>query len=143
MFHRTKNKDKKWFCKSCLHCFSSESINGKQLVKLEERIIKFENYFKQIKLFVLMINLLNQLLFTEVKMQLMNLLKQFLKNMNIAKKIMKEHFNKNLIMTKEDLFHLDHCHVTAKFRGAAHKSCNLIFKLTRKVPVIFHNLKNS
>ena len=39
-----------------------------------------------IKFFVLMINLLNQLLYMGVKMQLMNLLKQFLKNMNIAKK---------------------------------------------------------
>ena len=39
-----------------------------------------------IKLFVLMINLLNQLLYIDVKMQLMNLLKQFLKNINIAKK---------------------------------------------------------
>ena len=39
-----------------------------------------------IKLFVLMINLLNQLLFIGIKMQLMNLLKQFLKNINIAKK---------------------------------------------------------
>ena len=59
MFHKTKNKNKKWFCKSCLQCFSSEnvlvkhkenclSINGKQSVKLEEGIIKFENYFKQI-----------------------------------------------------------------------------------------------
>ena len=56
MFHRTKNKNKKWFCKSCLQCFSSEnisikhreiclSINGKESVKLEG-IIKFENYFK-------------------------------------------------------------------------------------------------
>ena len=122
MFHKTKNKNKKWFCKSCLQCFSSEnvlikhkenclSINGKQSVKLEKGIIKFENYFKQIpvpfkiyadfecnlksvecdegsytkknikitffvvlliKLFVLMIGLLNQLLFIEVKMQLMN-----------------------------------------------------------------------
>ena len=47
------------FCKSCLQCFSSESvlikhkenwlsINGKHLVKLEKGIIKFENYFKQI-----------------------------------------------------------------------------------------------
>ena len=59
MFHKTKNRNKKWFCKSCLQCFSSESllikhkenwlsINGKQLVKLEKGIIKFENYFKQI-----------------------------------------------------------------------------------------------
>ena len=38
------------------------------------------------KLFVLMIDLLSQLLFIEVKIQLMNLLKQFLKNINIAKK---------------------------------------------------------
>ena len=40
-----------------------------------------------IKLFVLMINLVNQLLHIEAKMQLMNLLNQFLKNINIAKKL--------------------------------------------------------
>ena len=135
MFHKTKNKNKKWFCKSCLQCFSSEnvlikhkenclSINGKQSVKLEKEIIEFENYFKQIPvpfkiyadfecnvrgvecyegsctknikitflavlpktLLVLMIDLLSQLLFIGVKMLLMNLLKQFLKNINIVKK---------------------------------------------------------
>ena len=59
MFHKTNKKNKKWFCKSCLKCFSSESvlrkhkenclsINVKQSVKLEKRIIEFENYFKQI-----------------------------------------------------------------------------------------------
>ena len=37
-------------------------------------------------LFVLMINLVNQYLFLEVKMQLLNLLKQFLKSMNTVKK---------------------------------------------------------
>ena len=26
MFHTQKNKNKKWFCKSCLQCFSSENI---------------------------------------------------------------------------------------------------------------------
>ena len=39
-----------------------------------------------IKLFVLMIGLLSQLLFIEVKMPLMNLLKQFLRSINIAEK---------------------------------------------------------
>ena len=39
-----------------------------------------------IKLFGLMIGLLSQLLFTEVKMQLMNLLKQFLRSKSTAKK---------------------------------------------------------
>ena len=31
----------------------------------------------------------------------------------------------------------DYCHVTGKFRGAAHWSCNIYLQLTRKVPVIF------
>ena len=59
MFHKTKNKKKKWFCKNCLQCFSSESvlvkhkedclsINGKQSVKLEKGTIEVETYFKQI-----------------------------------------------------------------------------------------------
>ena len=26
MFHKTKNKNKKWFCKNCLQCFSSENV---------------------------------------------------------------------------------------------------------------------
>ena len=135
MFHKTKNKNKKWFCKSCLQCFSSEnvlikhkedclSINGKQSVNLEKGIIKFENYFKQLpvpfkiygdfecnlrdaeiyegsytknimnmflvvmllRLSALMIGSVSQLLFIEVKMRLMNLLKQFLKNISTARK---------------------------------------------------------
>ena len=39
-----------------------------------------------IKLFALTINLVSQLLFIEVKMQLINLLKQSWKNINIEKK---------------------------------------------------------
>ena len=53
------------------------------------------------KLFVLMISLVNWLLLSEVRMRLINLLKQFLKSMNTAKKVMKKHFNKNLIISEE------------------------------------------
>ena len=35
----------------------------------------------------------------------------------------------------------DHCHISSKFRGAAHFSCNANFKISKKVPVVFHNLK--
>ena len=35
----------------------------------------------------------------------------------------------------------DHCHVTGKYRGSSHWSCNINVELTKKIPVIFHNLK--
>ena len=75
---------------------------------------------------------------------------------------MKKHFNKNLIMIEEEehlfqqsnsccickkLINSDdeklrnHCHVTEKFRDAAHWSCSVNLPLTKKVPVIFHNLR--
>ena len=58
MFHKTKNKNNKYICKSCLQCFSYKkvlnnhkevrlSINGTQSVRLEKRTIQFKNYFKK------------------------------------------------------------------------------------------------
>ena len=75
---------------------------------------------------------------------------------------MRKKFNKNLIMSAEEneRFELtiicwicgklidvsdnkvrDHCHITGKYRGATHYSCNINLKITKKFPVIFHNLK--
>ncbi|XP_065645294.1 uncharacterized protein LOC136075785 [Hydra vulgaris] len=34
----------------------------------------------------------------------------------------------------------DHCHLTGKYRGAAHKICNLTYKIPEFFPVLFHNL---
>ena len=34
----------------------------------------------------------------------------------------------------------DHCHLTGRYRGAAHSKCNLAYKLPDFYPVIFHNL---
>src|ERR1043165_4887301 len=34
----------------------------------------------------------------------------------------------------------DHCHLTGKFRGAAHNDCNLNYKVPKFFPVLFHNL---
>ena len=35
----------------------------------------------------------------------------------------------------------DQCHVTGRFRGAAHNKCNINLRLPRKLPIIFHNLQ--
>ena len=57
MFNKTKNRNKKHFCKCCLQCFSSKEIlvehkidclviNGKQSVKLKSSSIRFKNHSK-------------------------------------------------------------------------------------------------
>ena len=76
---------------------------------------------------------------------------------------MKKHFNKELVMTKKTMKILrsllnvgaviiivlilmfkvrDHCHITGKHRGSAHRDCNNNLKLNHKIPMVFHNLKN-
>ncbi|XP_065651152.1 uncharacterized protein LOC136079347 [Hydra vulgaris] len=34
----------------------------------------------------------------------------------------------------------DHCHITGKYRGAAHQNCNLNYKIPKFFPALFHNL---
>ena len=75
---------------------------------------------------------------------------------------MNKHFNKNLIISEEEehLFQKsnscwiceklidngdqkvrDYCHVTGKFRSSAQWSYNINLQLTKKVPIIFYNLR--
>lgn len=34
----------------------------------------------------------------------------------------------------------DHCHLTDKYRGAAHNKCNLEYRIPKHYPIFFHNL---
>ena len=87
-------------------------------------------------------------------------IKAIFKEYSYCKKVTKKQFNKHLIMSEEEeQFQSsntcwicekriddnkkvrDHCQVTSKFRGAAHWSCNINVQLTKKVPVMFHNLR--
>ena len=95
-----------------------------------------------------------------------NAVNKFIKSIfneyDYCRKIMKKHFNRNFIMSAEENEKFEmanicwicgrlienydnkvryHCHITGKYRGAEHCSCNINLKITKKVPVIFHNLK--
>ena len=46
-------------------------------------------------------------------------------------------------LTKDDVKNYkvrDHCHFTGRYRGAAHKICNLKYRKPNFTPVVFHNL---
>ena len=74
-----------------------------------------------------------------------------------------KHFNKELVMTKEDNEYFenltkcwicdndyidgdvnvrDHCHITGKYRASANRDCNINAKLNHKISVVFCNLRN-
>ena len=75
---------------------------------------------------------------------------------------MKKHLNKELLMTKGDNENFKNsskcwicdndyivtdvkvrdCHITGKYRGSAHRDCNINLKLNHEIPIVFHNLKN-
>ena len=69
---------------------------------------------------------------------------KFKKNMRITRKEEGD-FQKSLVchicenLLRDDKVR-DHCHLTGKYRGAAHNQCNLNYKLPKFYSVIFHNL---
>ena len=89
-------------------------------------------------------------------------IKAILKEYQYCKKVMKKHFNKNLIMSELEEKQIqssntcyicekliddndekvrDHCHITGKFRVTSHWSFNINLQLTKNVSAIFHNLR--
>ena len=90
------------------------------------------------------------------------LIEAILEEYDNCKNVIKNHFNKNLVMsvederrfqssnkcwicnkffTEEDEKARDHDHVTRKYRVFAHSNCNINLKLIKKVPGLFHNLR--
>ena len=99
-----------------------------------------------IKLFVLMINLIRKVVLYRGKNEAYRFIEAIVKEMNYCQKIIKKHFNKNLVMSAvdEERFQLSNncwicdklfdagdgtvrgnCHITGKYRGSAHQSCNM------------------
>ena len=76
-----------------------------------------------------------------------NSIKEFIESIfeqqKYCNKIINKHFNKKLKMTEDEDKNKvrDHCHITGKYRGAAHSQCNLKLKIPSKIPIIFHNLE--
>ena len=54
--------------------------------------------------------------------------------------VIKNHFNRELVMTKEENWKIEKFFIE-KFRGSAHRDCNINLKLNHKIYVVFHNLK--
>ena len=149
MFHKIKDKSKIYFCKNCLQCFSSKNVLTKH--KEDCKVVCIDDRFtKPIVVF-------------RSENAAYEFVKAILKECAYCKKLIKKQLNKNLITSdkEEHLFQQsnscwicekvidndeekvrDHCHVTGKFRGAAHWSCNINLQLTKKVWVMFHNLRD-
>ena len=49
--------------------------------------------------------------------------------------------NYNKKYSEKDIRVRDRCHITGKYRGSAHQDCNINYRLTDKIPVIFHSLR--
>ena len=209
IFNKTKKKNKKYLCKYCWQCFSSESvlvkhkeiglkISGKETVKLKSGFTEFKNYFSQIPApfqiyadfeCILKSVKSNEGFYTEKHQNHIpcsfsyklvcvdnkfskpivvyrggntayRFIAAILQECEYCKKVMKKPFNKNLIISEKEEENFwssnacwicekliddekgrDHYRTTGKYRGAARRSCNVNLKLTKKVVIIFHNLK--
>ena len=92
-----------------------------------------------------------------------NFISSMIEESECCSDVMKKHFNKELVMTKEDNEDFknsnkcwicdnnyidtdvkvrDHCHITGKYRGSAHRDCNTNVNLNHIITAVFHNVKS-
>ena len=147
MYNKTEHKEKKHFCRYCVQFFREEriliedlkvflKINGNQKIKTvgkgKHAVYRFidamlgeETYCGEV------------------------IDKQFNKNLVTNKDDVKDFIDSNKcwiygrLYTEKDTRVRDHGHVTGKYRYSSHKSYNVNFKLSKKVPIVFHNLQGS
>ena len=96
------------------------------------------------------------------KDEVYNFINSMIKESKYCNEVMTKHFNKELVMTKEDnedfkssikcwicdnyyidtdIKVRDHCHIIGKHTGSAYRDCNINLKLNHKIPIVFQNLK--
>ena len=137
-----------------IECISNSSHTRKHQIMLLTVLL--------IKYFVLIINLVKKIVLYRGKDAVYEFIKSILNEYNYCRKVIKKCFCRNLIMSAEEeerfeqsnicwicgkLFEISdrkvryHCHISGKYRGASHWSCNINLKISKTIPVIFHNLK--
>ena len=117
MFSRTKDKDKKHYCMSCLQSFTTEEIlsnhkkqclliNGCQAVNYKSGIKKITNYNKKIailfKIYADIEWFLKRIKIEEGKDCINKFITWVLDKQTWTQQVTKQYFNKRLIMTRED-----------------------------------------
>ena len=116
-----------------------------------------------INYYVLMLNLVRFLNHTKAKMLFASFISNMIEESKYCSDVIKKRFNKELVMTKrnneyfenstkrwfcdndyndDDVKVRNHCHITGKCKGSAHRACNINVKLNHRITVVFHNLKN-
>ena len=86
-----------------------------------------------------------------------------IKESKYCSEVMKNHFNKELVMTTEDNENFknstkcwvcdddyidgdvkvrDHCHITRKYRGSAQRDRNINLRLNHKIRIVFYKFNN-
>ena len=92
-----------------------------------------------------------------------NFISSIIEESKYCSNVIKKYFNKELVTTKEENEDFensakcwicdndytdggvkvrDHCPITGKFRGSAHRDNHINVNLNHKIPVVFHNLKD-